>query len=41
MEEIKKDSGKEKVQSDFAFCIKTYTELKKEIVLINVCYSEK
>ena len=41
MEEIKKDSGKEKIQSTFDFCIKTYTDSKKEIVLINICYSDK
>ena len=41
IEEAKKDSGKQKVSSVFSFCIKTYTENKKEIVLINVCHSEK
>ena len=41
MEEIKKDSGKEKIISAFSFCIKTYTENKKEIVLINICHSDK
>ena len=41
MEEIKADSGKEQVSGTFSFCIKTYTDTKKEIVIINVSHSPK
>ena len=36
-EDIKLQSGKRKVPATFAYCIKTYTKGKKQIVLINFC----
>ncbi|OMJ86351.1 hypothetical protein SteCoe_12138 [Stentor coeruleus] len=39
-EEFKESSGKSKFQGEFSYCIKTYTENKRQIVLINMCCNE-